>query len=52
MTLQEVVDTLKKGDPPIWTRVREGDDYIAIHMFGLKIGEEELVAERISELLS
>ena len=52
MTLQEVVDTLKKGDPPIWTRVREGDDYIAIHMFGLKIGDEELVAERISELLS
>jgi seryl-tRNA(Sec) selenium transferase len=52
MTLQEIVDTLKKGDPPIWTRAREGDDYIAIHMFGLKIGEEELVAERIRELFS
>ena len=50
MTLNEVVNILKKGDPPIWTRVREGDDHITIHMFGLKIGEEEVVAKRIRKL--
>ena len=48
---QQLVETLKEGDPPIWTRVREGDDYIAIHMFGLKVGEEKIVAERIKALL-
>ena len=50
MSAQKLVETLKEGDPPIWTRVRDGDDYIAIHMFGLKVGEEEIVAERIKEL--
>ena len=50
MSAQNLVETLKEGDPPIWTRVRDGDDYIAIHMFGLKVGEEEIVAERIKEL--
>ena len=50
ITLNEVVNILKKGDPPILTRVREGDDHIAIHMFGLKIGEEEVVAKRIRKL--
>ena len=48
---QQLVETLKEGDPPIWTRVRDGDDYIAIHMFGLKVGEEKIVAERIKALL-
>jgi len=50
MSAPKLVETLKEGDPPIWTRVRDGDDYIAIHMFGLKVGEEEIVAERIKEL--
>jgi len=49
---QQLVETLKEGDPPIWTRVRDGDDYIAIHMFGLKVGEEKIVAERIKALLT
>ena len=51
MSAQQLVDALKEGDPPIWTRVRDGDDYIAIHMFGLKVGEEEIVAKRIKELI-
>ena len=50
MSALKLVETLKEGDPPIWTRVRDGDDYIAIHMFGLKVGEEEIVAERIKGL--
>ena len=49
---QQLVETLKENDPPIWTRVRDGDDYIAIHMFGLKVGEEKIVAERIKALLT
>ncbi len=49
---QQLVETLKENDPPIWTRVRDGDDYIAIHMFGLKVGEEKIVAERIKTLLT
>ena len=49
---QQLVEALKENDPPIWTRVRDGDDYIAIHMFGLKVGEEKIVAERIKALLT
>ena len=47
---QDVVDRLKAGDPPIWTRVRDGDDYIAIHVFGLSEGEDTIVGERIAAL--
>ena len=50
LTLPNVVDRLKSGDPPIWTRVRDGDDYIALHIFGLKEDEEEIVGNRIAEL--
>ena len=50
LTLPNVVDRLKSGDPPIWTRVRDGDDYIALHIFGLKEDEEEVVGNRIAEL--
>lgn len=53
LTAGELVARLKDGDPPVWTRVRDGDtDLIRISPFGLRDGEEELVAERISELLS
>ena len=41
----DVVDRLKAGDPPIWTRVREGEGRITIHAFGLKEGEDETVGE-------
>ena len=51
-SLQDLVDQLKEGIPPIWTRVRAGDDHIEIHMFGLKDGEEEIVGDRIVELFN
>jgi L-seryl-tRNA(Ser) seleniumtransferase len=46
----EVVDRLKAGDPPIWTRVREGDTRIVLHAFGLNEGEDKVVGERIAAL--
>ena len=52
MSAQDVVDKLKEGDPPIWTRVREGEENIVIHMFGMAEGEEHIVGERIRELFA
>ena len=52
MSAQDVVDKLKEGDPPIWTRVREGEENIVIHMFGMAEGEERIVGERIRELFA
>jgi L-seryl-tRNA(Ser) seleniumtransferase len=46
----DVVDRLKAGDPPIWTRVREGESWITIHVFGLRDGEDRIVGERIAAL--
>ncbi|MQF68279.1 aminotransferase class V-fold PLP-dependent enzyme [SAR202 cluster bacterium AD-802-K11_MRT_200m] len=51
LSLQDIVDELKAGPPPIWTRVREDEDFISLHIFGLKEGEEEIVGSRIAELL-
>ena len=51
MTAQEIVVKLKEGDPPIWTRVREGEDFIILHAFGLSEGQDKIVGERIAELL-
>ena len=48
--LSDLVLGLKQGDPPIWTRVREGEDCIDIHVFGLNKGEDRIVGQRISEL--
>jgi D-glucosaminate-6-phosphate ammonia-lyase len=50
MTLQNVVDKLKNEDPPIWTRIKDGDDFIEIHIFGLLDGEESIVGQRIAKL--
>ena len=50
LSAQEIVDKLKAGDPPIWTRVREGEDSIVIHGFGLGEGEDKVVGERIAAL--
>ena len=50
LTPHEVVDRLKSGDPPIWTRVRDGEDWIDIHVFGLNEGEDRIVGERIAAL--
>ena len=51
MTVQDIVDRLKVGDPSIWTRVQP-EDTIIIHMFGLAEGEEQIVAEEIRKLLT
>ena len=50
MSVHDVVTRLKEGDPPIWTRVRDGEDQIIIHVFGLKDGEDDLVGQRIARL--
>ncbi|MQF69183.1 hypothetical protein FIM12_02460 [SAR202 cluster bacterium AD-804-J14_MRT_500m] len=51
ITIHELVDNLKNGDPPIWTRVRDGEDFMIIHGFGLASGEDEIVGTRIASLL-
>ena len=48
----DVVDRLKAGDPPVWTRVREGEGWITTHVFGLKEGEDKIVGERIAVLFA
>ena len=52
LSLQGIVDRLKAGDPPVWTRVRDGEDYITIHVFGLREGEDRIVGERIAALFN
>jgi len=49
MTREQLVDRLKEGDPPIWTRVVGGS--ITLSAFGLNEGEEKVVGDRIAELL-
>ncbi len=50
LTAQDVVNKLREGDPPIWTRVREGEDFIILHMFGLNEGEDKVVGERVAQI--
>jgi D-glucosaminate-6-phosphate ammonia-lyase len=50
LTVHDVVTRLKEGDPPIWTRVRDGEHWIAIHVFGLNEGEDQIVGQRIAGL--
>jgi L-seryl-tRNA(Ser) seleniumtransferase len=52
ITINELVDELKTGDPPIWTRMA-GDtgDTMFLHIFGLNEGEEKIVGERIASIL-
>ena len=50
MTIYDLRDRLKEGDPPIWTRVRDEDDFITLHMFGLNPGEDRIVGERVAAL--
>ena len=49
-SLQDVVDRLKSGTPPIWTRVKDGEDHIEIHIFGLNPGEEDVVGKRLADI--
>tara|TARA_Y100000996_G_scaffold127143_1_gene96281 strand:+ start:7343 stop:8482 length:1140 start_codon:yes stop_codon:yes gene_type:complete len=50
LTLHDLVDQLKDGTPSIWTRVVGDNDFIEIHMFGLKTDEEKIVGEKIVEI--
>ena len=50
LTLHDLVDQLKDGTPSIWTRVIGDNDFIEIHMFGLKTDEEKIVGEKIVEI--
>ena len=50
ISCHDIVERLKAGEPPIWTRVREGDTGIILHAFGLNEGEDDIVGNRISEL--
>jgi uncharacterized pyridoxal phosphate-dependent enzyme len=54
-TVEDLVEKLKSGNPPIWTRkaffAKEDEDYMEIHMFGLNPGEEKIVGDRIVEVL-
>ncbi len=52
MSAQDIVNKLKQGDPPIWTRAKMGEDKITIHMFGLNEGEENVVGQRIADLIT
>ena len=64
VTVHEIVEKLKQGTPPIWTRVPsiqeiteeglrvDGEPRIIIHVFGLNDGEDTIVGERISALLT
>ena len=52
ITVQEIVDELKKGDPPVWTRPDLLlPNTITLHSFGLNEGEENIVGARMAELL-
>ena len=51
ISCHDIVARLQAGDPPIWTRVREGDSGIILHAFGLNDGEDKVVGERIAALL-
>lgn len=50
ITMHDVVDRLKAGDPSIWTRAREDQDWIEIHVFGLNEGEDAIVEELLAAL--
>ena len=50
LTVHDLVNLLKNGSPSIWTRVVGENDFIEIHMFGLKAGEEKIVGEKIVEI--
>jgi D-glucosaminate-6-phosphate ammonia-lyase len=52
MTAHDVVDGLKRGDPPVWTRVRAGENWMMVHVFGLNEGEDKIVGERIAALFA
>ena len=48
----QLVDRLKQRNPPIWTRVREGEPFIILHAFGLAESEDIAVGRGIAELVT
>ena len=50
LTARDMVDRLKQGTPSIWTRVRDGEEWMDVHVFGLADGEAEIVGERMAAL--
>ncbi|MBM3957532.1 MAG: hypothetical protein FJ313_05720 [Gemmatimonadetes bacterium] len=48
-TLDDLVELLKGGDPPVWTRVIRGSMLIAVQC--LNEGEDDIVGRRIAEAL-
>ena len=50
ISLQQLVDALKAGSPPVWTRVVGGRMLIAVNY--LSDGEDEMVGTRIAQVLN
>lgn len=50
-TEEQVVEELKAGDPSIWTRVNPYEGGLQVGTVGLNDGEEEIIAERLPEVL-
>ena len=52
ISCSQLVEQLKQGNPPIWTRVRDGEHFIILHAFGLADDEDIAVGRRIAELVT
>ena len=50
-TAQDVIDELKAGNPSIWVRELPEENSLAIRMFTLKEGGEQVIAQRLREIL-
>ena len=50
-TNEEFVEILKNSNPPIWTRVPDGEKTIVIHVFGMNLEQSNIVARVIKEKL-
>ncbi len=51
MTGAEIVEALRDGNPSIWVRESDLGDRFAIRMMTLKEGGEEIIADRLKEIL-
>ena len=51
MTGAEIVEALRDGNPSIWVRESDLGDRFAIRMMTLKEGGEEVIADRLKEIL-
>ena len=47
----DFVEILKNSNPPIWTRVPDGEDSIVIHVFGMNTDQSNIVGKVIKEKL-